>query len=85
MKVSIQEEDIENGKPGSSNSCPIALRLIKLGLINVQVTRLRIDYQLPGSSFIWSAKISKSAGDRIVLFDCHKIMYPFSFYLKLPK
>lgn len=76
ITVSVQQEDIDNGKPEDCDSCPIALACRRLGYKDVSVgVSLHVDdhdYWLPSE-----------ASRFIEEFDNGEVVSPFSFTANL--
>ncbi len=79
IRVNITKQDIENGVPGTTDSCPVALACrrklkrfaVRVGTFNVWLNGLvRV--------------LPRKAVTFIVRFDQRKSVKPFSFMLKVP-
>ena len=73
-KITVTRRDIERGKKGSPNSCPVALAVKRLGHKNVGVGLCSISW-----SGMPVAIMSMTAQYFIERFDSGKPVKPFSF------
>jgi len=86
MKITVTKEDILEGIPRKSSSCPIAIamwRKFKVDYISVRYSRA---YVAPsGASVPLCYKLPLSAREFIRNFDAGNNVYPFEFEARMVK
>lgn len=92
MKISVTAEDIQNGKPGQTHSCAIALavqRALPDPYLKAYVSNWYITIHTPGFTVTDKFKLSNEMDSFIRNYDwppeyrCSNAIQPFDFELKL--
>ena len=81
--IKVTREDIENGEPDSSGSCPIALATRRAGVVN-----LNSDIYVTGDRILFSnrfARLPLKASLFIEEFDLGEVVMPFEFTIEIEK